>query len=116
MGPELLRTGFERGLSVFTQVIVRGVFDIFGHQAYAGICAYYVGLAALRPKYKASLIIRGYIIAALLHAAYDATGGFFFQFILTAIPFVLLVTVILQGRKISPTRMQNFATLFGQKA
>jgi RsiW-degrading membrane proteinase PrsW (M82 family) len=91
----LLQIGFNGGIEVLFQVFLRGVGDVFGHQAYSGIFGYYVGLAALRRQHMGTLIARGMLTAILL----------------PAVSFAFLVTCIIKARALSPTRATNFATV-----
>ncbi len=111
----LLQIGFNKGIEVLFQVFLRGVGDVFGHQAYSGIFGYYVGLAALRPQYTRSLIVRGLLTAMLLHALWNATSGVGGSVVLPAIAFALLVTSIIKARALSLTRGENFATVIESK-
>jgi RsiW-degrading membrane proteinase PrsW (M82 family) len=107
----LLHVGFNTGTEVLLQVFLRGVGDVFGHQAYSGIFGYYVGLAAMRPQHARSLFVRGLLTAILLHAAWNATAGVGGSVVLPAISFAFLVTCIIKARALSPARAQNFATV-----
>lgn len=111
----LLQIGFNRGIEVVFQVFLRGVGDVFGHQAYSGIFGYYVGLAALRPLYARPLILRGFLTAIVLHALWNATGDVGGSVVLPAVAFAFLVTSIIKARALSPTRAENFATVIERR-
>lgn len=111
----LVQRGFNRGIEVLFQVFLRGVGDVFGHQAYSGIFGYYVGLMALRPQHARALFVRGLLTAILLHAAWNATAGVGGSVVLPAISFAFLVTCIIKARALSPTRVQNFATVIASR-
>jgi RsiW-degrading membrane proteinase PrsW (M82 family) len=111
----LLQIGFNGGIEVLFQVFLRGVGDVFGHQAYSGIFGYYVGLAALRPQQGRRLIVRGLLTAVLLHATWNATAGVGGSVVLPAISFAFLVTCIIKARALSPARAQNFATVIAAR-
>ncbi len=106
-----LAGAFDQGATVFAQAIFRGIFEVFGHQAYAGISGYYVGLAALRPEHRTSLVLRGYLTAIALHALWNTTVGIpGMLFLLPPISFAVLMTSIVKARQLSPARDENFAT------
>jgi RsiW-degrading membrane proteinase PrsW (M82 family) len=111
----LLQTGFNRGIEVLFQVFLRGVGDVFGHQAYSGIFGYYVGLSALRPRHTRALILRGLLTAILLHAAWNATADAGGSVVLPAVSFAFLVTCIIKARALSPARADNFATVIASR-
>jgi RsiW-degrading membrane proteinase PrsW (M82 family) len=111
----LLQVGFNGGIQVLFQVFLRGVGDVFGHQAYSGIFGYYVGLAALRHQHMPSLIARGLLTAILLHALWNATAGVGGSVVLPAVAFAFLVTSIIKARALSPARAENFATVIARR-
>jgi RsiW-degrading membrane proteinase PrsW (M82 family) len=111
----LLQVGFNGGIQVLFQVFLRGVGDVFGHQAYSGILGYYVGLAALRHQHMPSLIARGLLTAILLHALWNATAGVGGSVVLPAVAFAFLVTSIIKARALSPARAENFATVIARR-
>jgi RsiW-degrading membrane proteinase PrsW (M82 family) len=96
----------------YPHLLLRSIGGIFGHGAYAGIFGYYAGLAALRQGLSVQLFARGFIIAALLHALWNATQGVnvALSIVIPLVGFLLLVACILQARKVSPARALNFAT------
>ena len=94
--------------------IVRTLNGVAGHLAYSGYFAYYVGLGLLRPRHRARLWLGGYLGAAALHGASNAVTGTGVMGLLLLVKLVtisFLVTAILNARKISPTRAENFATV-----
>jgi RsiW-degrading membrane proteinase PrsW (M82 family) len=90
--------------------------NCFGHIAYAGTFGYFIGLAVLhhRNRRKAALaLIVGFLAANLLHDLWDAirfyAGNFqiispFHEVLVAAMSFVVLASVILKGREVSPER------------
>lgn len=46
-----------------------------GHVIYSAIAGYYLGLAKFNPGYAGPLVIKGLLIAALIHATYNLTVG-----------------------------------------
>lgn len=111
------------GIGAFAEALFRGIGDIAGHQAYSGIFGYYVGLAALYPAQKNRLLLRGFLTAITLHTLWNTvpslgTGTVAGTLIVTVCQAALifcslavLISCILQARKISPTRASNFATV-----
>jgi RsiW-degrading membrane proteinase PrsW (M82 family) len=53
----------------------RGLPDLTGHSAYSGLFGYFIGLSVLRPKMAIYLLPLGWLSAAALHGAWDATGN-----------------------------------------
>jgi len=106
----LLQVGFDAGLSSMFQATFRGISGAFGHLAYSGIFGYYIGLAAIRPEHRRALLIRGFLTAALTHAAWNSTTEVGGAIVIPPLAFALLVTSIIKARALSPTRAQNFAT------
>ena len=88
------------------------------HGAWSGIFGYYVGLAALRPQSARELLIRGYLTAVAAHTLWNSlqTLEGLLMVPIGMLVYAALVACILQARKISPTRAENFATTLGQKA
>jgi RsiW-degrading membrane proteinase PrsW (M82 family) len=110
---ERLAAGDSQALfSGFWQTAIRSLGHTFGHGAYSGIFGYYVGLAAFRPGQAWQFLAQGFLIAIGLHTAWNATAGGepTIGVILSVLGWVILVACIIQGRKISPTRHENFAT------
>jgi RsiW-degrading membrane proteinase PrsW (M82 family) len=108
---------------VFKEVIFRSILlNTFGHAAFSGIFGYYVGLAALRPHEGLGLMLRGFLIAMSLHAMWNTVQhlpvftGILNQLAdlaIAGLAYGLLISCILQARKISPSRTVNFATTLG---
>ncbi|MFB6108236.1 MAG: PrsW family intramembrane metalloprotease [Haloplanus sp.] len=46
-----------------------------GHVIYSAFAGYYLGLAKFNPRNRGPIVIKGLIIAALIHATYNATVG-----------------------------------------
>ncbi len=46
-----------------------------GHVVYSAFAGYYLGLAKFNPENRGPIIVKGLIIAALIHATYNATVG-----------------------------------------
>jgi RsiW-degrading membrane proteinase PrsW (M82 family) len=93
-------------------LIPRILGSVAGHMAYSGYLGYFIGLSALKPKKRWQILGIGYITAAVLHALWNSVGSFgnIVQALIGVISYVFLMAAILQARKLSPTRSQNFAT------
>jgi RsiW-degrading membrane proteinase PrsW (M82 family) len=101
--------GLYAGLSL---AIVRTLDSLTGHLAFSGYFGYFVGLSLLRPKHAIPLVAGGYLMASAIHALGNATSGLpMVSLFISATSFVFLVAVILNARKVSPTRHENFATM-----
>ncbi|WP_255193257.1 PrsW family intramembrane metalloprotease [Natronobeatus ordinarius] len=46
-----------------------------GHVIYSAIAGYYLGLAKFNPQYAGPLVVKGLLVAAFVHATYNATVG-----------------------------------------
>jgi RsiW-degrading membrane proteinase PrsW (M82 family) len=95
--------------------ILRTLDSLTGHLAYSGYFAYFVGLGLLRVKQRERLWIGGWLVAGVIHGFYDAAatsgdGATFAITLATFVAFFFLIAAILQARKLSPTREENFAT------
>ncbi len=55
-------------------LIPRFITGISGHVAWSGLFAYFIGLSQSYPQNRASLILGGWVIAALLHGLWNACG------------------------------------------
>jgi RsiW-degrading membrane proteinase PrsW (M82 family) len=53
----------------------RGLPELTGHSAYSGLFGYFIGLSVLRPKMAIYLLPLGWLSAAALHGAWDATAN-----------------------------------------
>jgi RsiW-degrading membrane proteinase PrsW (M82 family) len=96
--------------------IPRLLDNVFGHIAFTGSLAYFMGLAVLKhthPKKVIAAILVGFVVANALHDLWDASrfysGGFQYvspaHFVLVAVlSFIVLASMILKGRDLSPVR------------
>lgn len=102
------------GLAQFAavkQVLLRTLDEIGGHLAWAGIFGYFIGLAALKRSSVTQILLVGLLSAAALHGAWDAVPfSLVTHLLLAVVSYAFLASCILKGRKISPTRAQNFAS------
>lgn len=106
--------GVGAGLFVGMQLLIPRVLgSIAGHMAYSGYFGYFIGLAALKPSKSWQLLSIGYFSSALLHALWNTfAANDIFAVIIGGLSYAFLVAVILQARKLSPNRSDNFATRF----
>jgi RsiW-degrading membrane proteinase PrsW (M82 family) len=97
---------------VFPLAVLRTIDALTGHLAYSGYFAFFVGLGLMRPKQRERLWIGGWLSAALIHGFFDAVVGtsVFLGTVAGVVALFFLMTAILNARKISPTRDENFAT------
>jgi hypothetical protein len=105
-------------------IIPRVIGAVGGHMAYSGIVGYGIGLAALKPERRMKILRTCFLIAIGLHATWntlsywqnpmhsDGVRAFAagVQFLVGALSFAWLVSAIVKGRQLSPTRAENFAT------
>ena len=57
-----------------------------GHVIYSAIAGYYLGLAKFNPQNRGPIVVKGLLIAALIHAAYNTLVGFAPEMIAAAVP------------------------------
>lgn len=101
------------------QVLARGIPELTAHSAYSGLFGYFIGLSVLRPGMAVYLIPLGWLFAALLHGAWDATSdlsgssliGVPISLVIGVLSYALLAGAIFKARDISPSfahRCQNY--------
>ena len=102
------------GVAQFVAVklmLTRTLPELGGHLAYSGIFGYFIGLAALKRSSVTQILLVGLLSAAALHGAWDAVPfSLVTHSLLAVVSYAFLASCILKGRKISPTRVQNFAS------
>ncbi|MFN8057897.1 MAG: PrsW family glutamic-type intramembrane protease [Vicinamibacterales bacterium] len=91
--------------------LLRTLDALTGHFAYSAYFAYYVGLGLLRREHRWPLLGGGLLSASLLHGFFDAANSTVLQLVATIVSMFVLIAVVLNARKISPTRADNFATV-----
>ena len=100
--------------------LIRVVPEIAGHVAYAGIFGYFIGLAVLKRSHALPILLIGFVSAAALHGAWDAALSVkdlptpvlvLAMLLISLVGYAFLGSAILKGRKLSPTRAQNFASV-----
>jgi RsiW-degrading membrane proteinase PrsW (M82 family) len=104
-----LGAGYLAGLQL---LIPRVLGSIAGHLSYSGYFGYFVGLAVLKPRKRWQILSIGYLTSATLHALWNTFAGMgeIWMMLIGVASYVFLSTAILQARKLSPTRSENFAT------
>jgi RsiW-degrading membrane proteinase PrsW (M82 family) len=109
-------TGEFNGL---VQVLARGLPELTAHSAYSGLFGYFIGLSVLRPGMAVFLIPLGWLGAATLHGAWDATSdlvgsefiGLPISVVIGVLSYALLAGAIFKARDISPSfaaRCRNY--------
>ena len=106
--------GVAMGYLQATQLAIARTLDsASGHLAFSGYFGYYIGLGLLKPRHRTRYWVGGYIGAAAIHGLANALTVFESVPLSVAMNFLavsFLAAVILNARKISPTRDENFAT------
>jgi RsiW-degrading membrane proteinase PrsW (M82 family) len=108
----------------FVQLLARGLPQLTAHSAYTGLFGYFIGLAVLRPGMALLLIPLGWLSAAILHGAWDATSdlahsvaiGVPVHLVIGLLSYALLAGAIFKARDISPTFAPRCARLMCQTA
>jgi RsiW-degrading membrane proteinase PrsW (M82 family) len=93
------------------QLLGRGLPELTAHSAYSGMFGYFIGLAVLRPSMAALVIPLGWLSAAVLHGAWDATSdlvdsvliGVPIHVVIGVLSYALLAGAIFKARDISPS-------------
>jgi RsiW-degrading membrane proteinase PrsW (M82 family) len=117
------KIGFDRAAVEFQRVLVsrqssglelmipRLFSNVFGHAAYAGIFGYFIGLAALKPQNLVKTLLTGLLIAASIHAAWNALAqSALMGFVVASAAFGALAVCIIKARKLAPDRSQLLAS------
>jgi RsiW-degrading membrane proteinase PrsW (M82 family) len=101
----------DRAFDGLVLLLARGLPELTAHSAYSGLFGYFIGLAVLRPGMAVLLIPRGWLFAAVLHGAWDATGDLVHSVLIGApvrvvigvLSYALLAGAIFKARDISPS-------------
>jgi RsiW-degrading membrane proteinase PrsW (M82 family) len=101
----------DRTFDGLVQLLARGLPQLTAHSAYTGLFGYFIGLSVLRPRMALLLIPLGWLSAAALHGAWDATNALVDSAIIGApvhvvigvLSYALLAGAIFKARDISPT-------------
>jgi RsiW-degrading membrane proteinase PrsW (M82 family) len=103
-------------------LLARGLPELTAHSAYSGLFGYFIGLAVLRPGMAAVLIPIGWLVAAVLHGAWDAASDLI-DSVLISVPihvaigvlsYALLAGTIFKARDISSSFAPRCARLVNQ--
>ncbi len=97
-------------------LLARGLPDLAEHSAWAGLAGYFVGLAVLRPTMTVILLPIGWLSAAALHGAWDASSDLIHSAFIVPVwiaigllSYALLAGAISKARNISPRLTQQSA-------
>jgi RsiW-degrading membrane proteinase PrsW (M82 family) len=103
-------------------ILMRGLPELAGHLAYSGIFGYFIGLAVLKRSSAPRILAVGLLSAAALHGSWDAVAfssgslnpqaAHVLLLLIAILSYAFLASCILKARKISPTRAQNFASVY----
>jgi RsiW-degrading membrane proteinase PrsW (M82 family) len=118
---------YSSGAMAYHTIVIammRIISDFSGHLAYAGVFGYFIGLAVIRPASAVRIVLLGWASAAALHGTWDAVNfsighglsngeASAISVLVAVAAYVFLASCILKGRKLSPTRFENFATVGG---
>jgi RsiW-degrading membrane proteinase PrsW (M82 family) len=116
--PKVIDNAKHPGIGAFdalVELLAHGLPELTAHSAYSGLFGYFIGLAVLRPGMAVLLIPLGWLSAAVLHGAWDATSDLASS-VLTGVPahvvigvlsYALLAGAIFKARNISPSFAQR---------
>ena len=104
--------GMGIGLMLLLPRVLHGTT---GHMAWAGIFAYFIGLAVIRPKSAPMMIGLGWLTAAFIHACWNTAGlvSPYANYVVAAFTAVMLVACILKARQLEATLFGRSAETFG---
>jgi RsiW-degrading membrane proteinase PrsW (M82 family) len=116
--PRVIDNAKHPGIGAFdalVQLLARGLPELTAHSAYSGLFGYFIGLAVLRPAMAVVLIPLGWLSAAVLHGAWDATSdlagsvlsGVPVHLLIGVLSYALLAGAIFKARDISPSFAQR---------
>jgi RsiW-degrading membrane proteinase PrsW (M82 family) len=114
----------NRAFDGLVLLLARGIPELTAHAAYSGLFGYFIGLSVLRPGMAWLLIPLGWLGAAVLHGAWDATSdlvdsmliGVPVHLIIGVLSYALLAGAIFKARDISPSYAERCAMLTGMHA
>jgi RsiW-degrading membrane proteinase PrsW (M82 family) len=112
--PKVIDGAKHPGIGAFdalVQLLARGLPELTAHSAYSGLFGYFIGLAVLRPGLAVLLVPLGWLSAAVLHGAWDATSdlvdsvlnGVPVHVVIGVLSYALLAGAIFKARDISPS-------------
>lgn len=100
-------------------LLAHGLPELTAHSAYTGFFGYFIGLSVLWPGLAVFLIPLGWLSAAVLHGAWDATADLAnsavivvpVRLIIGVLSYALLAGAIFKARDISPSFVKRCAML-----
>jgi RsiW-degrading membrane proteinase PrsW (M82 family) len=112
--PQTMRAGKYAGTQAFEGLellLARGLPNLAGHSAYAGLFGYFIGLSTMRPRAAIFLLPLGWFSAAALHGAWDGVDyvagvnivSLVIQLAIAIFSYLLLGGAIFRAREISPS-------------
>jgi RsiW-degrading membrane proteinase PrsW (M82 family) len=112
--PKVIHNAKHPGMGAYdalVQLLARGLPELTAHSAYTGLFGYFIGLSVLRPGMSLLLIPLGWLSAAVLHGAWDATSdlassvlsGAPVHVVIGVLSYALLAGAIFKARDISPS-------------
>jgi RsiW-degrading membrane proteinase PrsW (M82 family) len=112
--PQVLNHAKDAASGAFdglVQLLARGLPELTAHSAYSGLFGYFIGLSVLRPGMAVFLIPLGWLSAAALHGAWDATNDLVnstlinvpVHVVIGVLSYALLAGAIFKARDISPS-------------
>ncbi len=101
----------DRAFNGLVELLGRGLPELTAHSAYTGLFGYFIGLSVLRPAMAIYLIPLGWLLAAVLHGAWDSTSDLVHVLVINVplhvvigvLSYALLAGAIFKARDISPT-------------
>jgi RsiW-degrading membrane proteinase PrsW (M82 family) len=113
----------DRSFDGLVVLLAHGLPELTAHSAYTGLFGYFIGLSVLWPGMAVFLIPLGWLSAAVLHGAWDATGdlvdsaviGVPVRLIIGVLSYALLAGAIFKARDISPSFAKRCAMLAGAR-
>ena len=105
----------DRAFNGLVQLLARGLPELTAHSAYSGLFGYFIGLSVLRPAMAVFLIPLGWLVAAILHGAWDSTSDLVdsplvsvpVHVVIGVLSYALLAGAIFKARDISPSFAQR---------
>jgi hypothetical protein len=113
----------DRSFDGLVVLLAHGLPELAAHSAYTGLLGYFIGLSVLWPGMAVFLIPLGWLSAAVLHGAWDATGDLFDSAVIVVpvrltigvLSYALLAGAIFKARDISPRFAKRCAMLAGAR-
>jgi RsiW-degrading membrane proteinase PrsW (M82 family) len=111
----------EKSFDGLVVLLAHGLPELAAHSAYTGLLGYFIGLSVLWPRMAVFLIPLGWLGAAVLHGAWDATADLFDSAVIVVpvrlaigvLSYALLAGAIFKARDISPSFAKRCAMLAG---